>query len=77
MGLGRKGIKGAVQLTATEAMERHRNRLKDKEVLIERVRVMEAKIKNRKEEIKSVVDSNELMRCELEKQAQWRDMLGI
>ncbi len=57
------------QLTATEAMERHRNRLKDKEILIERMRLIEGKIKSRKEEIRTVVEGNEVMRSELDKQA--------
>jgi hypothetical protein len=36
------------QLTASEAMERHRNRIKEKEALAEKARAVEAKIRSRK-----------------------------
>ena len=82
LGLGRLGRFGGnkggpQQLSASEAMERHRNRLKDKEIIIEKVKAIEAKIRQRKGEIRGVVESNESMKNELDKQAQWRDMLGI
>ena len=78
MGLGRisKANKGMQQLTASEAMERHRNRMKEKEALAEKARAVEAKIRSRKLEIRAIAESNEKMRTELERQAQWRDMLG-
>ena len=40
-------------------MERHRNRLKDKEIILEKVKAIEAKIRQRKGEIRGVVESNE------------------
>ena len=78
MGLGRisKANKGMQQLTASEAMERHRNRMKEKEALAEKARAVEAKIRSRKLEIRVMTESNEKMRTDLERQAQWRDMLG-
>ena len=50
LGLGRKSKanKGMQQLTASEAMERHRNRMKEKETLAEKARTVEGKIKSRK-----------------------------
>jgi len=50
LGLGRisKANKGMQQLTASEAMERHRNRMKEKEALAEKARTLEAKIRSRK-----------------------------
>jgi hypothetical protein len=78
LGLGRisKANKGMQQLTASDAMERHRNRMKEKEALAEKARAVEAKIRSRKQEIRTMAESNEKMRTELERQAQWRDMLG-
>ena len=50
LGLGRisKANKGMQQLTPSEAMERHRNRMKEKEALAEKARAVEAKIRSRK-----------------------------
>jgi len=50
LGLGRisKANKGMQQLTASEAMERHRNRMKEKEASAEKARAVEAKIRSRK-----------------------------
>jgi hypothetical protein len=78
LGLGRisKANKGMQQLTASEAMERHRNRMKEKEALAAKARAVEAKIRSRKLEMRTMAESNEKMRTELERQAQWRDMLG-
>ena len=55
------------QLSASEALERHRNRLKDKEMLIDKIRALEAKIRTRKAEIRGAYESNEEMRNELDK----------
>lgn len=50
LGLGRisHANKGMQQLTASEAIDRHRNRMKEKEALAEKARALEAKIRSRK-----------------------------
>jgi hypothetical protein len=72
LGLGRLGKNNKTPqcvLSATEAMERHRTRLKDKEALIEKVRATEAKIRMRKLEIRNVIETNEQIKGDLDKQA--------